>query len=142
MIDNRAGIDALHTVAKAVRGLARVPSQAAAGAAEEIAALIQQEFDAGRDPYGDAWADLMPATLDKGRSPPPLTDDGDLRDVDVRAQVGAGIAIELGEPYGAFHQIGTRTMKARPILPVHGLPDTWRRAIADEVDRAFLRAAP
>ncbi len=142
MSDNRAGIAALHTVAKAIRALARVPSQAGAPAAKSLGELIQREFDAGIDPYGDAWAPLLDSTLATGRTPPPLTDSGDLRAVTVEPTSGAGISITLGAPYGAMHQTGTRHMQARPILPVHGLPDTWRRAIADEVDAAFERAAP
>lgn len=142
MIDNRAGAAALHTVAKAIRALSRVPSQAAAGAAGKIGELIQQEFDSGADPYGSNWEPLAPSTLAAGRFPPPLTDSGDLRNVSVEPTSGAGLAITLGADYGAFHQVGTSRMPARPVLPVHGLPDTWRRAIADEVDDAFLRAAP
>lgn len=146
MTDNRAAITALRSVAQAVRQLSRVTSVASRDAADEIAFLLQQEFDTGADPYGASWAPLAESTLETGRTPPPLTDTGALRDIDVSALPGAGLAIALGEEYGAFHQIGFRVGKtdvpARPILPTRGLPDMWRRAIADAVDAAWERSAP
>jgi phage gpG-like protein len=136
-----AGEEALRRVAQAVRQLARVPSQAAAEASADIAELVEQEFAAGVDPYGQAWAPLAPATIAKGRSAPPLTDTGAMRGgFEARPMSGAGIAVSFDVDYAAFHQTGTANMPARPPLPDHGLPDTWRRAIADAVDAAAERA--
>lgn len=137
-----AGIAALRSVAQAVRQLSKVPSAAAREASKSIETLVQQEFDAGVDPYGKAWEALSDETIRHGRGEPPLTDTGALRDVEVGPMPGAGVSVVLGEEYGSFHQIGTKNMPAREPLPSHGLPDTWRRAIADAVDEAFEKAVP
>lgn len=120
--------------------LARVPSQTAADAAEGIRSAIQDEFSAGQDPYGRSWEALEQATLDKGRFPPPLTDSGEMADVDVHPTSGAGIAIEFGPEYSGFHQVGTRRMVARPPLPVGGFPSTWSKVIADAAEKAVEKA--
>ncbi len=134
------GRAALNRIAKSLRQLSRVPSQAASGAAPEIRKLLVQQFLTGTDPYGGRWASLSQATLDKGRSPPPLTDSGAMATLDVQPSQGAGITITLGADYSRFHQTGTRYMPARPILPdQRGLPATWRRAIQDAADRSFER---
>ena len=111
--------------------LASVPSQTTRDAAEGIRSEIVAEFDGGHDPYGRSWASLEQATLDKGRGPPPLTDSGDMADVDVRPTAGAGIAIEFGAEYAGFHQAGTRFMVARQPLPAAGFPASWSKVIAD-----------
>jgi hypothetical protein len=133
---------ALQTIGKTIRQLARVPSQAARGAAPRIAELLQNQFDEGVDPYGDPWAPLMPSTMARGRTPPPLTDTGDMRDLTVEPSGSSGIAIHLGAGYSAFHQVGTKTMDARPILPVHGIPNSWHEAIVEETRSAVKRALP
>jgi len=131
-----AGAAALATITRALNELATVPSKAAPFAAEAIEQLIQKEFDDGANPYGAAWAPLAPATVARGRSAPPLTDTGELRNVSVTAAQGAGIRIELGESYGAFHQVGTGRMPARPILPTGPLPAEWSAAIDRAIEEA------
>lgn len=124
---------------KMIRQLAKVPSQVASGACEGISQAIQDEFDAGSDPFGRQWAELRPATLAKGRTPPPLTDTHEMRDgIEVKPMPGAGIAVTIPDP-GVHHQYGTRDMVARPIFPDR-MPDTWQRAIADAAEDAFGRA--
>lgn len=127
---------------RCLRALADVPSQAAEAACEEIESIIQRDFDSGLDPYGDPWAELAPATLAKGRHPPPLTDSGDMRGgVEVRPLPGTGISVTIPDP-GVHHQYGTIHMPQRAIFPNRGtLPDTWQRAIADAVEAAVDRAA-
>ncbi len=135
------GVAALRSVSRMLRQLSKVPAKASRDAAKEIKARIRQEFATGTDPYGNAWAPLRPATLAKGRQPPPLTDTGEMASVTVEPAAKAGIVISLGADYSRFHQTGTRNMAARPILPDHrGLPDTWRRSIEDAIDRAWRRA--
>ena len=126
---------------KMIRSLASVPSQVAKGASEDIAIAIQAEFDAGADPFGNAWAPLEPVTIDKGRFPPPLTDTHDMRDgIEVKPLRGAGIAVTFDETHPAVdHQYGTKYMDQRAILPDR-MPDTWQRAIADSAEEAFARA--
>ncbi len=124
---------------KMIRSLASVPSQVAKGASDGIALAIQAEFDAGADPFGNAWEPLEQATIDKGRSPPPLTDTRDMRDhIEVKPLQGAGIGVTIPDP-GVHHQYGTKFMVARPIFPDR-MPDTWQRAIADSSDEAFARS--
>lgn len=120
--------------------LSTVPSRCAARAAEAIGKLIDEEFQQGQDAYGDGWADLSASTLRKGRTPPPLTDTGKLRDaVRVRPLRGSGIEITAITPYSGFHQSGTRNMPSRPILPDGTeLPDSWQDAI-DSAYKAALK---
>jgi hypothetical protein len=111
--------------------LAKVPSQVATDASKRIAALIEEEFEQGKDPYGRNWAPLKPATLRKGRRPPPLTDTHTMRDsVRVAPLPGSGIAITIDDPAN-IHQTGSRDMVARPILPRAGFPASWSGAIRD-----------
>jgi phage gpG-like protein len=124
-----------------LRRLSEVPSQVAADAAEAIEELIEEEFDAGNDAYGRAWAPLAPATLAKGRTPPPLSDTEAMRDsLEVRPMPGAGISITIDEPAG-IHQTGASRgnwrMPARPILPDRALPRSWTDAIAEAGERAI-----
>ena len=124
---------------KMIAGLGSIPSQIARDASEGIAQAIQDEFDAGTDPFGTAWAPLKKSTIAKGRTPPPLTDTSDMRDgIEVKPMRGAGISVTIPDP-GVHHQYGTRDMPARPIFPDH-MPDTWQRAISDAADDAFARA--
>ena len=119
--------------------LGRVPSQVASSASEGIARAIQDEFDAGTDPFGRPWAELTEATVRKGRFAPPLTDTASMRDgIEVRPMRGAGIAVTIPDP-GVHHQYGTRYMVARPIFPDR-MPDPWQRVLADSAEEAFSRA--
>lgn len=124
-----------------IRDLAGVPSQAAKQASEGIYDLIDQEFNQGTDPYGKKWAKLRPATLAKGRHPPPLTDTGDMRDsVEVKPMKGSGVSITIDQLPAWFHQWGTEKMAARPILPSGSrMPGTWDREVADAIDDAVKR---
>ena len=132
----RGDISKMGKLADRLGDLARVPSRVAARASVAVADLIEEEFAAGTDPYGDPWAELADATLEKGRTPPPLTDEGDMREsVVVRPMRGAGIAITVDHP-AAPHQTGwtgpVGDGPARPILPSRGrLPESWRDSIAD-----------
>ena len=125
---------------RTIKALAKVPSQVAKGAALEIAAAIDAEFDAGLDPYGQPWEPLAEATVARGRFAPPLTDTRTMRDsVQVKPMPGAGISVTFDDP-STHHQYGTKSMAARPVFPNHGLPDTWQRAIADAAEAAFEKA--
>ena len=93
-------------------------------AAPRIDYAIEQEFAEGRDPYGNAWARLRPATLAKGRTPPPLTDTGAMRESVTVRPTPHGLYITVDWP-AHFHQRGTKYMAARPILPEQTLPPRW-----------------
>lgn len=123
--------------------LAGVPAQIAGDASDSIAELIDEEFEAGNDPYGRPWAALAQATLDKGRGPPPLTDTEAMREsVVVAPMQGAGISITIDHP-GGVHQTGARkgawSMPARPVLPDATFPATWKKAL-DTAAQARLDA--
>ena len=124
-----------------MRELAGVPSQAAVEASEEIQDLIEAEFEAGNDPYGDPWAALRPSTLARGRRPPPLTDTSAMRDsVQVIPTAGAGIGIIIGTEYASYHQYGTSRMESRPMLPDRDtMPESWTVAVMDASDHAVER---
>jgi Phage virion morphogenesis family len=120
--------------------LANVPARASRTVAFELEGFLAEEFDAGRDPYGDAWEPLAQATIDRGRTPPPLTDTGAMRhSVQVRPTRGSGVSVTLSHP-AEDHQTGWSGPQgdgpARPILPDRGgLPEAWEHAIEDAVDR-------
>jgi hypothetical protein len=131
-------ISQMGQLATNLRRLGQVPSRAAARVSSDIAALIEEEFEQGADPYGRAWAPLAKSTLAKGRTPPPLTDTGAMRSsVDVRPMRGAGLSITIDHP-AAPHQTGWSGSQgsgpARPILPGAAFPARWRDAVRAAVD--------
>lgn len=132
----------LDRMAATLGELASVPSRTARAVSERIEDLIQEEFDAGEDPYEKSWAPLSEATLAKPRHPPPLTDTSDMRgSVVVRPLAGAGVGITVDHPAG-IHQTGwegkSGTGPARPVLPARGeLPERWIEVIEAEADKAF-----
>lgn len=92
---------------KALRELARVPSQATAAIARDLNKEIQRNFDRGVDPYGRKWRPLAKSTLKRGRHPPPLTDTGSGRSsVVMRPSAGAGLKLTIGVLYMLYHQFG------------------------------------
>lgn len=123
-----------------IASLARVPSQASARIAVGLGALIEHEFSTGTDPYGNAWAPLAPRTLARGRTSPPLTDTGSMRDSALaRPMPSAGVSITIDHP-AAPHQTGWHGIQgdgpARPILPSRQMPAEWRALITDEIREA------
>jgi hypothetical protein len=130
-------------LAERVADLASVPSRAAAKVSRELGVLIADEFDAGADPYGTAWAPLAKATLAAGRTPPPLTATGAMRSsVAVSPLPHAGVGITIAHP-AAPHQTGWSGPQgsgpARPILPEREMPPLWAEAIEGAVREEFRR---
>ena len=123
--------------------LARIPSRVATAVSRQLADAIHHEFDEGQDPYGDAWEPLAAATVDRGRTPPPLTDTTDLRaSIRVAPLPHAGIGIRVGVPYAAPHQTGWSGPQgsgpARPILPDRDdLPEEWSDILSTAMQREF-----
>lgn len=118
-------------LAKSLRALADVPAQIAKTVAGDLNRRIQAGFDAGSDPYGAAWGALKPATIAKGRTPPPLTDSGALRgNTYLEPMAGAGLQLAGGFfSYGVYHMQGTARMVKRRFFPDAGLPASWREDI-------------
>ena len=125
-------LGSLDGVIGALDGLRDLVPEIALEASIEIWETTESLFVLGADPYGETWAPLAPRTVAKGRTPPPLTDTGAMRE-SLRVNVSeAAIVASLADPAG-YHQTGTRYMPARPVLPddARGLPDAWRAAITD-----------
>lgn len=136
-------IEDMGDLADRLADLATVPSRVAKDVADDLDALLEDQFDRGVDPYGAKWEDLAPRTL-KRHGPPPLTFKGDMRaGTFARAQRGAGISLEAPFPAG-IHMTGGDSgnwhMPARPMFPVgDALPPKWQEAIDDRLDAAFDR---
>jgi hypothetical protein len=134
---------ALRGLARTVERLAYVPNDVAKLAAPRLTMLLRKQFASGVDPYNKPWKPLRPATLAKGRTPPPLTETGSLRDHTGAARARAGIRLFVNRPYGLPHQTGFRNARtgrrvvARPILPSRGLPAAWTQVLQRAAKEAF-----
>lgn len=141
------GIEAIGRLKETIRKLSDLPRAVAVEAAPGINRLLREEFLNGTDPYGRPWAPLRPATLARGRRPPPLTDTKALRDgtkATPRSGRRAGLVLITGAPYGYFHQVGFRVGKTnvepRRVLPQSGLPAGWKIVLRDAARRCARRA--
>lgn len=142
-MDARAGIAAFAAMAGAVRSLADVPSQAATLAAPRLSALLDQEFVTMTSPYGTPWEPLTASTLARKRANKTkiLQRTRDMRrGLSVKPAQRSGMTMTSSHGYLAFHQLGTRHMAQRVVLPTGVLPPTWRSAIARSVDEAARKA--
>lgn len=108
-------------------GMAK-PAAVYAKAAPDIERLVTEQFWAGTDPFGNAWAPLV-----KTGEQSHLIDTGALlSSVSITGQP-EGFDFAMAS-YGSYHQTGTSRMVARPILPLAGeYPDSWDAAVADAV---------
>jgi hypothetical protein len=130
--------------------LMELPRKMAAEVKPDLDRLLRKQFQQGTDPYGKTWAPLRPATIATGRRNPPLTGfTRRLRDgTHVRLGGGnrAGLRIQLGEPYGYFHQVGYKNARTgrrvppRRILPQFGMPREWSAALTAAAKRLARRA--
>lgn len=140
-----AALDRMHrSIGATLNRLGAVAPRVAELAAPVIASAVEGEFSYGRDPYGTPWAPLKPATVRKGRRPPPLTDMGLFRAlVQVRPRVGnPGILVTMAARPGVFHQLGTKHMSARQVLPYRGVPRMWSDALRRATVQAMREARP
>lgn len=117
--------------------LTRVPAGASGLVSERLREAIEEQFDQGVDPYGNAWEPLAESTIARGRFPPPLTDTHDMRDsVAVGPLPGAGVAITIDHP-AQIHQTGwsgrSGAGPARPVLPGAHFPPAWKEIIDDTI---------
>lgn len=129
------GAGQLRRLALAVQSMPRrVQKDAAEIAQRGIAALIDDQFDAKRDPYGVAWK-------------PPKTGEtmqktGRLRrgfSVVIRPGSGQGLALEISnrEEYAKWLQSGTEKMTARRLVPGATLPPAWQAVLRDAYKSAL-----
>jgi phage virion morphogenesis protein len=97
--------------------------------AHETLTLISDGFRGERDPYGDAWAELL------RRSGRILSDTGRLRNsFTVKHVTARGFTVGSSVKYAAFHQHGTRRMKRRMMVPLpKKLPTSWARSYHETI---------
>lgn len=128
----------LDALAKALGDLPDLIEEAGREVAPVIREFIEEEFHAGEDPNGSAWADLAASTRRKGRSWPPLTDTGNMAgSVEVESNSSNFITITVDAP-AEYHQYGTRYMPQRQILPDESqLPEKWEQAVRDAAEAAL-----
>lgn len=105
------------------------------GVAEAGLKLIAAEFRSSMSPYGATWAPL------KYRKGKPLVKTGAMRDGFTASPLANGVRFQASVDYAIYHQTGTRSMVARPILPRSGqaLPDAWRERITALYTRSARR---
>lgn len=110
--------------------VARVAELAEEKASKAVAAQLEHQYASGTDPDNEAWAELAPATIAKGRHEPPLTDKGIMRANTMVAKGARGLrgfTVSVNRPgkspqVPALHQAGTENMPAREIVPREGEP--------------------
>ena len=129
------------TIRAALRELQKVPSRAAKRVEQYLNDRLQEMFDRGVDPYGNAWAPLLPSTVQRKKGDARILQRSDeMRgDTYARAASKSGINIHVGGA-GYWHQTGTAHMVARRILPQFGLPAKWRADIKRIVEEEIRKA--
>lgn len=129
--------------ARALRELAKVPAVVSREVAVGIRRQVKRDFAAGVDAYGRAYAPLAPASLARGRTPPPLRKYA--RHVAVAPLGSSGVALTVSHPQAGFHQTGTRHMPKRVVFPDGPMPAAWNdivaKALAKHVRKIMRRAA-
>lgn len=87
--------------------------------------LVRETFDRSRAPSGAAWAPLARAPSRKRPGRRPLVKTGALRSWASHGVIVGSASVWSTSRIGAFHQLGTRTIPARPFLPPGRLPLAW-----------------
>lgn len=122
----------------ALRSLSKVPSAVAALAAPKLTRQMQGDARSGRDPYGNAYAPHMPATV-KRWGPHRLLQlrQGGLATLKAEPSAGAGINI-TADQHMTFTQTGTPTQVVRAIMPNNpSLPTSYRRILEECSERVI-----
>ena len=130
----------LGRLAVALEGLGDQIAEVAKEACEDLAHVVEAQFDAGHDPWGNAWAPLRPSTL-RRHGPPPLTYTHDMRDSLKVEPLANTISFTMDGP-AIFHQRGSGGMH-RQILPEQAdgrLPQAYEQVVHDAADRVIGKA--
>lgn len=92
--------------------------------------LIREAFDRSRAPTGQPWKPLArgPSRRRPGRRP--LVKTGALRAWASHGVIVGSTSVWSASRIGAFHQLGTTRIPARPFLPPGRLPLTWGLRLA------------
>ncbi len=122
--------------------LAGLPSRISKRVADGIDKLLNDQFDAETDPYGNAWEPLLPQTVKRKKGDSRILRRTDNLVARTTAVASAGSGVELvSEDYGGVHQVGYVNMVARPILPDGAeLPEEWQDIIDGEFEDAMKKA--
>lgn len=119
---NVAGAAALEAELKAMGARAVNLEPVLSGRAEALRSTIVSEvFGRAQSPSGEPWEPLQKATIRSKGSSAPLIDTGTLRGSIVASASDSAITFGVSGPaerYAGTHQFGTRTVPARPFLPV------------------------
>lgn len=105
-------------------------SEAAAKGLNEV---VQAEYEQGKGPDGQAWANKADGT------PSHLKKSGDMRrDTQVLPGV-KGVTVRVPRP-GGFHQAGTDRMQARKLVPDgEPLPASWEKSLEEATRQVITR---
>jgi hypothetical protein len=143
LMDATAAVNAMRSAAISLRALSRVPAQAAEDASRELEAVLREQHGEEVDPYGNPWAPLAESTIKRkgGDTRILRRTDTMLDELSIRPSPGAGLTLTFGAPYAAFHQVGTKDMPARRLLPIAAMPKTWSDAIKRALDARFQKWA-
>ncbi len=128
------GLDGIKRIRSAILELPRAMSQASTDAAENLETVIEVQFQAGVDPYGNPWRPLAESTMRRGRTPPPGTDTEALRAVHVTPLQHAGVRVTFDEEYAEYFNF------ARPLVPDYDNfeESSWYNAIVVAYSDAML----
>ena len=126
----------LERLMRVLAQLDQLPRRTATLAAPAITRELQKEFAQGRDAHGRKWKRLATG------KPSHLTESGKLRRGTRAAAMpgnSRGIRILFGTRarIAGFHQLGTKNMPARRILPDKGMPASWKAALERAHRQAF-----
>lgn len=108
--------------------MALVPTQGLLKAlGVEIIRLINDGFEAERNPYGAKWKKIK-------RDGRILQKTGAMRASFKVRYLAKAVSVFASLNYANFHQFGTRNMVRREMVPMRGLPRLWRRDLDETVD--------
>lgn len=129
------GLDGITQIRKAVLELPRLMSRASTDAAEYLEDVIEAQFAAGVDAYGNPWKPLAESTIRRGRQDPPGTDTEAMRAVHVTPLQSAGVLVEFSEDYASYYAA------VRPLVPDEGNfeASSWYKAIVVAYSDAILK---
>lgn len=104
---------------------------------DDIVAASLLGFKDSRDPYGQPWKPLAPATIARRRkgSSTPLLDTGRLRNSITRRVLAGGNGVEIGSNviYAAIHNFGGRAGRGhKTVIPQRAFVATAERGLPRE----------
>jgi phage gpG-like protein len=110
-------------LADLIKKLGKADKQAkslAAAVAPKIQELNDRVWQRRASPDGEKWK------ARKHSYPHPILEKTGRTRTSLRSVArGAFVVTRVSTPYAEYHQVGTRTMEARPIFPAKELPRVW-----------------